>query len=77
MNVEQEVSGTMKRLSRKFGFSISTLLPVLLMSAHSPMAEAQDAEPAIYKCKQCVKYTGWRGTLIWGWLRQRRLLSVR
>ncbi len=47
MNVEKEVSGTMKRLSRKFGFSISTLLPVLLLSAHSPVTEAEeaDAEP--------------------------------
>ncbi|MDH4019987.1 MAG: hypothetical protein OEU84_10345, partial [Xanthomonadales bacterium] len=61
MNVEQEVSGTMKRLSRKFGFSMSTLLPVLLLSVQSPATEAQETEPAIYKCKQCVKYTGWNG----------------
>lgn len=74
MNVEKEVSGTMKRLSRKFGFSISTLLPVLLMSAHSTIAVADEAEaavkpaaePAIYKCRQCVKYTGWRGTIDFG-----------
>mgnify|MGYP001828114842 FL=1 len=66
MNVEKEVSGTMKRLTRKFGFSLSTLLPVLLLSGHSPTIEAQDAEPEIYKCRQCVKYTGWRGTIDFG-----------
>ena len=74
MNVEKEVSGTMKRLSRKFGFSISTLLPVLLMSTANPMAMADESEaavepavePAIYKCKQCIKYTGWRGTIDFG-----------
>jgi len=66
MNVEQEVSGTMKRFSRKFGFSISTLLPVLLLGTHTPVTEAQDADPSIYSCKQCVKYTGWRGILDFG-----------
>ena len=73
MNVEKEVSGTMKRLSRKFGFSISTLLPVLLMSTYGSMAIADEAEtaeaaaePEIYKCRQCVKYTGWRGTIDFG-----------
>ena len=66
MNVEQEVKGTMNRFTRKFGFSISTLLPVLLLSAHTPAIEAQDADPSIYSCKQCVKYTGWRGVLDFG-----------
>ncbi len=67
MNVEKEVSGTMKRLSRKFGFSISTLLPVLLLSANSQVAQAEEApEPTIYGCKQCVKYTGWRGSIDFG-----------
>ena len=66
MNVEQEVSGTMKRLSRKFGFSITTLLPVLLLSVQSPATEAQETDPAIYKCKQCVKYTGWSGVFDFG-----------
>ena len=66
MNVEQEVSGTMNRFTRKFGFSISALLPVLLLSAHAPVIEAQDADPSIYSCKQCVKYTGWRGSLDFG-----------
>ena len=66
MNVEKEVSGTMKRLSRKFGFSISALLPVILLTAHSPVIAAEEAEPSIYGCKQCVKYTGWRGTIDFG-----------
>jgi MtrB/PioB family decaheme-associated outer membrane protein len=66
MNVEQEVSGTMKKFSRKFGFSISTLLPVLLLSAHGPVTKADDAEPSIYSCKACVKYTGWRGSIDFG-----------
>lgn len=67
MNVEKEVSGTMKRLSRKFGFSISTLLPVLLLSANTQVAQAEEApEPTIYGCKQCVKYTGWRGSIDFG-----------
>ena len=57
----------MKRLSRKFGFSISTLLPVLLLSANSQVAQAEEAaEPTIYGCKQCVKYTGWRGSIDFG-----------
>ena len=56
----------MNTFTRKIGFSITTLLPVLLMSAHSPMAQAQDSDPKIYSCKQCVKYTGWRGYLDFG-----------
>ena len=40
MKVEKEVSGTMKRLARKFGFSISTLLPALMMSATGHLAVA-------------------------------------
>ena len=50
----------------KIGFSISTLLPVLLLGVQSPATEAQETEPSIYKCKQCVKYTGWRGILDFG-----------
>lgn len=56
----------MNKFTRTFGFSASALLPVLLLSAQSPLAQAQDAEPAIYSCKQCVKYTGWRGDLDFG-----------
>lgn len=66
MNVEQEVSGTMKSFSGKFGFSISALLPVLLLGAYSPVTVAQESEPEIYSCRQCVKYTGWRGVLDFG-----------
>ena len=66
MNAKQEVSGTMKKFSRKFGFSVATLLPVLLLSAHAPLTHAEESEPSIYSCKQCVKYTGWRGTIDFG-----------
>jgi hypothetical protein len=66
MAAEEEVSGKMNTFTRKFGFSITTLLPVLLMSATSPMAQAQESDPKIYSCKQCVKYTGWRGYFDFG-----------
>ena len=56
----------MKRFSRKFGFSLSTLLPVILLGAHGTAAVADEAEPSIYACKPCVKYTGWRGTIDFG-----------
>ena len=56
----------MNTITRKIGFSITTLLPVLLMSAYSPMAQAQESDPKIYSCKQCVKYTGWRGYFDFG-----------
>jgi MtrB/PioB family decaheme-associated outer membrane protein len=66
MAVEQEVSGTMKEFTRKIRFSLSTILPLLLLGVQSPLAEAQDADPDIYSCKQCIKYTGWRGILDFG-----------
>ena len=66
MTVAQEVSGIMKKFTRKFGLSLSALLPVLLLSAHSPLVEAEENEPDIYSCSQCVKYTGWRGILDFG-----------
>jgi len=62
----------MKNFTKKFGFSITALLPVLLLSVQGQVAEAQEAqevqeaEPSIYSCKQCVKYTGWRGILDFG-----------
>ena len=56
----------MKKFIRKLGFSVSTLLPALLLSVQSPVAQAQETDPEIYSCKQCVKYTGWRGTLDFG-----------
>ena len=68
MAIEQKVSGTMKKLTRKLGFSVSTLLPVLLLSTYGTAVQAQDAEPDIYSCKQCVKYTGWYGALLFGFV---------
>lgn len=56
----------MKKLSSKLGFSLSALFPVLMFSIQGPLALADDTEPAIYSCKQCVKYTGWRGILDFG-----------
>lgn len=49
--------------------SLSALLPVLLLGLQGPSAQAQETEqtePRIYKCKQCVKYVGWRGYLDFG-----------
>ena len=58
----------MKKFSSKFGFSVSALLPLVMLSGFSPLLEAEEAEsdPKIYKCKQCVKYTGWGGYLDFG-----------
>ncbi len=56
----------MKNFSRKFGFSISALLPVILLGAHSTATVADETEPSIYSCKACVKYTGWRGIIDFG-----------
>ena len=58
----------MKKFSSKFGFSVSALLPLVMLSGFSPVVEAEEAkpEPKIYKCKQCVKYTGWGGYLDFG-----------
>jgi MtrB/PioB family decaheme-associated outer membrane protein len=66
MSIEKQVAGTMKKFTRKLGFSIAAFVPVMLMSVQGPVAEAQETEPSIYKCKQCVKYTGWRGILDFG-----------
>jgi MtrB/PioB family decaheme-associated outer membrane protein len=56
----------MKKFISRTRFSVSALLPVLLLSVNSQPLEAQEAEPSIYSCKQCVKYTGWRGNLDFG-----------
>ena len=56
----------MKKLTRKFVFSLAALLPVMLLSTNSQAADEEKSEPKIYKCKQCVKYTGWRGDLDFG-----------
>jgi MtrB/PioB family decaheme-associated outer membrane protein len=56
----------MKKFINKFGFSVSALLPLVMLSGYSPLAAAEEADLKIYKCKQCVKYTGWRGNLDFG-----------
>lgn len=56
----------MKRFNRKLRFSTSALLPVLLIGLHSPLTIADEDEPDIYACKQCIKYTGWFGDLDFG-----------
>ena len=56
----------MRKFARKSALSLPALLPVLLLGLQGPLAQAQENEPSIYKCKQCVKYTGWRGELDFG-----------
>lgn len=56
----------MNKLITKFGFSATALVPFILLNAYSPDVASQDAEPAILKCKQCVKYTGWMGEIDFG-----------
>lgn len=57
----------MKKFISKFGFSATALLPVILLSAYSPVAKSEESsEPEIYGCKSCVEYTGWFGTLDFG-----------
>lgn len=53
----------MKTHTRKTSFTLAALLPVLLMGTSAAQAQDEANEPAIYKCRQCVSYTGWRGTL--------------
>jgi MtrB/PioB family decaheme-associated outer membrane protein len=52
--------------TRKLGFSLATLLPLALMCASSAQAQDEAADPAIYSCAQCVRYTGWRGLFDFG-----------
>lgn len=56
----------MKTLTRKLGFSLTALLPLVLLSATGAQAQEQADDPAIYSCSQCVRYTGWSGTLDFG-----------
>jgi MtrB/PioB family decaheme-associated outer membrane protein len=59
----------MRNFGRKSALSLSAVLPVLFLGFQSPWAQAQETEkqdPKIYKCKQCVKYVGWRGYLDFG-----------
>ncbi len=41
-------------------------MPVIFLSAQSPPLMAQETEPSQHDCKQCIKYTGWRGLLDFG-----------
>jgi hypothetical protein len=61
----------MNNLSRKLSNSLSAILLVLLLSAQTSLAVAQEAESdkndsSKNECKQCIKYTGWRGDLDFG-----------
>ena len=56
----------MSTLNKGLGVSLSTLFSVFLLNGFATPVQAQDAEPQIYKCKNCVKYTGWRGSLDFG-----------
>lgn len=56
----------MKKFTQKLSFSLVTILPVLLLVAQSPLATAQEAKSNKSECKQCIKYTGWRGVLDFG-----------
>lgn len=58
----------MKTLTRKLGHGLTTLLPVVLLSVTGVQAQeqAQAEDPAIYSCRQCVRYTGWSGYLDFG-----------
>ncbi|MCW8925872.1 MAG: MtrB/PioB family decaheme-associated outer membrane protein, partial [Xanthomonadales bacterium] len=56
----------MKTFTRKLGIGLAGLLPLVLLSANTAQAQDEAAEPAIYACKRCVEYTGWRGTFDFG-----------
>lgn len=59
----------MKKFISKFGFNTAAILPVILLSAYSPVAQSEESEktePEIYGCRHCVKYTGWLGSLDFG-----------
>jgi len=56
----------MRNFGRKSALSLSAVLPVLFLGFQSPLVLAQETQPKIYKCKQCVKYVGWRGDLDFG-----------
>lgn len=56
----------MKNFTHKLSFSLVTILSALLLSVQSPLATAQEAKTIRSECKQCIKYTGWWGTLDFG-----------
>ncbi len=55
---------------RNIALSLPALVPVLLLALQSPVANAEEtqsgAPPSKPECKQCMKYTGWRGELDFG-----------
>ena len=56
-----------KTATRKIALSLPAFLPVLLLSIQSPSLEAEETESSPpHPCKQCIKYTGWRGELDFG-----------
>lgn len=56
-----------KTAARKTVLGLPVFLPVLLLSIQSPSLEAQETESSPpHPCKQCIKYTGWRGELDFG-----------
>ena len=56
----------MKKISKNFIYSVTALIPAMLLSVQSPVVKAQETEPSIYKCTRCIEYTGWRGVLDFG-----------
>ena len=56
----------MKTFTRKSGFNLASLVPLVLISASAAQAQDAPADPAIYSCRQCVQYTGWRGRFDFG-----------
>jgi len=56
----------MKNFTQKLNFSLVTILPALLLSVQSPLVKAQETKSIRSECKQCIKYTGWRGVLDFG-----------
>jgi MtrB/PioB family decaheme-associated outer membrane protein len=59
-----------KTAARKTVLGLTAFLPVLLLGLQSPLLAAAETEssvpPVIHPCKQCIKYTGWRGELDFG-----------
>jgi len=56
-----------KTATRKIALSLPAFLPVLLLSIQSPSLVAEETESSPpHPCKQCIKYTGWRGELDFG-----------
>jgi MtrB/PioB family decaheme-associated outer membrane protein len=55
---------------RNIALSLPVLFPVLLLALQSPVANAEETQSsgptAKPECKQCMKYTGWRGELDFG-----------